>query len=755
MFINNISWRIFWSLCIIWTIISGDDDPRSDTIGYGGMVGSAHYLATEAGLKVLRNGGNAADAAIAVQMALNVVQPMMSGIGGGCFIVYYDYDSKEVYTIDGREEAPNAYHGKIFCKNPECLHDSECGDCRFENDTASYNEKRIGGLAVGVPGTLHALYTLYRHFGSDSDGNQWSDLLEPARNLSVNGFPMYSEMFNSLNSSTSCLRRFNSSFDLYYDTTTGQPAAAINETFTNQDFGDLLSELQNLGAEGSIEWFYRRSLAENIVNATNQHFSRWQYGNISVERPGVMDMDDINGYRSVFRQTAESTFGNDEWRGNQWKLYGMNMPSSGSVTVQYLMNLMYSLLEKESLSPLNASHILEEAPFSADNVHYLITANNIAFSDRNQFMADPDFTDVPVDGLLDFEYIWNERADYFSAERVDTPIPFGAPPSATKQNVDRQAPMVQIEHGTSHFFVVDEWNNVATVTTTIEGLWGSCIVVPGHGFLLNNELTDFDALGTTWDNKTVANGPEGGKRQRRNALDLFGRTDSFTFGGKRPRSSMSPSLVLEAETMEPVLSVGSPGGSTIIGTTFEVMMNVLLREWDVQNSIDAPRVWSMNGNDVRTEQEMWSSNMNLGAQLEGKGYDLNTFSNSSHGTCQAVRFRKSQNQCNDAGDLYILNGGADDRRWSTANVKAVCSDEGDGGMNDGDVGDFCGRIRTVCVEVETLSRGQRTGIIAVWVVLVVIVLCIVGNRATIQKWRMRRQNEKLGYVTKHHELESY
>ena len=343
-------------------------------------MGSAHHLATEAGLKVLRNGGNAADAAIAVQMALNVVQPMMSGIGGGCFIVYYDFEDKAVFAIDGREEAPNAYHGKIFCKNPECLEDPDCGDCRFANDTASYNEKRIGGLAVGVPGTLHALHTLHKHFGSE----QWSDLLEPARTLSVEGFPMYSEMYHSLNASTSCMRRFNDSYDLYYNATTDRPAAAINETMTNRDFGDLMAEFQRLGADGTIEWFYRGSLAERIVNATNSHFSRWQYGNDSVQRPGLMDMDDISGYRSVFREPAESVFGDGGWRGNEWKMYGVNMPSSGSVTVQYLMNLMYSLLEQEALSPLNATRILNEPPWTADNVHFLVSATNIAFADRNQ-----------------------------------------------------------------------------------------------------------------------------------------------------------------------------------------------------------------------------------------------------------------------------------------------------------------------------------------------------------------------------------
>lgn len=223
------------------------------------------------------------------------------------------------------------------------------------------------------------------------------------------------------------------------------------------------------------------------------------------------------------------------------------------------MNLMYSLFNKEELKELDGEKILDEEISSVDNVHFMITANNIAFSDRNQYMADMDFLDVPLDGLLDFDYIWNERASYFDGDKVDTPIPYGEPESATDDNIHRQRSMIQEEHGTSHFFVVDQWNNIATVTTTIEGIWGSCIVVDGYGFLLNNELTDFDALGLTFDNKTVANGPEGGKKQRISALDIFGLKDSETMGGKRPRSSMSPSLVLNKDTMEPILSVGSPG----------------------------------------------------------------------------------------------------------------------------------------------------------------------------------------------------
>ena len=146
------------------------------------------------------------------------------------------------------------------------------------------------------------------------------------------------------------------------------------------------------------------------------------------------------------------------------------MPSSGGPTVQYLMNLMFNLMNKDELSYLNGTNIINEEIGSVDNLHFLITANNIAFSDRNQYMADSDFVDVPLDGLIDFEYISNERATYFDSNYVQTPIQFGQPPNAQHHNIHNQTSMISEEHGTSHFFVVDRWNNIATVTTTIEGM---------------------------------------------------------------------------------------------------------------------------------------------------------------------------------------------------------------------------------------------------------------------------------------------
>ena len=395
---------------------------------------------------------------------------------------------------------------------------------------------------------------------------------------------------------------------------------------------------------------------------------------------------------------------------------------------------MYSLINKAELKNLNGSDIIQQDIGSVYNLHFLITANNIAFSDRNQYMADSDFINVPVDGLIDFDYISNERSLFFNDSYVQTPIAFGQPEDANHDNIHNQTSLPAEEHGTSHFFVVDRWNNIATITTTIEGLWGACIAVPDYGFLLNNELTDFDSLGFDHiTNKTVANGPEGGKRRRVTALDVFGLNDSVSVGGKRPRSSMSPSLILNKLTKEPVLSIGSPGGSTIISTTFESMFSVLMRGYNVQKAIDAGRVWSFNNDDIRIEPALWA---NVSALVEKKGYELMHFSNSSHGTAQGVRLERQDN-CKGVEDFFILEGGADDLRWSTAQAMPVCVGQMDISS------DFCIEHGNVCIK--SLTEGQRIALIAVWCILLIVALCVVMNRDRLREWREKSKNEKAGY----------
>ena len=260
------------------------------------------------------------------------------------------------------------------------------------------------------------------------------------------------------------------------------------------------------------------------------------------------------------------------------------MPS-GSPAVEMLMNLIYYMERNESNPDfMNGTKLSDYDLNSGTLLHYLSQANDIVFADRNYYFGDSNFVDVPVKELVNRTYV-KERSKLGSNKQVNPPFPFGEP----NGDINRKMGMyTHVEHGTTHFFVVDQWNNIACVTSTMENAFGSAVVVPDRGFVLNNQLTDFDLLGLTPDGNIVANGPSGGKMRRRYALNLFDRNDNETFGGKRPRSSMSPIIVLDSEDNTPIIAIGTPGGSTIISTVFTTLRKILIDNMDVQQSMHAP-----------------------------------------------------------------------------------------------------------------------------------------------------------------------
>jgi len=520
---NLVVLSLFSIIYYVAIVYCNNETNRSSALGYGGMVTSDHYLATQAGIEILKQGGTAADAAVAVQMALNVVRPFMTGIGGGCFIMYYDSSSGEVYAIDGREEAPNKYNAQVFCEKENCT---------MANETIPMPNRAYGGLSIGVPGTLSAMALMHDSFGS----LDWSTSFEPAINLSENGFEMYEEFYNDL-ARSSVLKYFNGSRDLYY--IDGLPAANIGETFYNKDLANTF-RLLSTSSKDAIEIFYQGEIAQDIVNTAQNAFYD------VTNRTGLMEMEDISNYTAVFRKPAITYYG------NEYKIVGMNMPSSAS-TMQYILNMIYSLDNDENLSDLTGYGLTNLDIADGDTIHYLISLFNIAFADRNKYMADSDFEDVPMPGLINATYNQQRAQDILQDKCIDTPIDSGTPPG-TLLSESNEAQLVNEEHGTTHFIVVDKDNNIACVTTTIERVFGSSVTVPGRGFTLNNELTDFDSLGTI-GNQTVNNGPEGGKRLRHTALDLFGHNFTSTIGGKCPRSSMTPTIVLDPDTNQPILAL--------------------------------------------------------------------------------------------------------------------------------------------------------------------------------------------------------
>lgn len=489
--------------------------------------------------------------------------------------------------------------------------------------------------------------------------------------------------------------------------------------------------------ETAIDLWYNGEIADAIIESANNAENLVEYKNETYTRHGLLTKEDISGYKAVFREPSQSFYGDPD-DNPQYKMYGMNYPSSGSPSIQYLMNLMHSLLNDENnADSASFGDNTENVLYSGMNAHYLVTGNNVAFSDRNQYMADMDFVHVPVDGLLNYSYINQRYQQYFDETLTANntpPIPYGIPPGANT-DIDQGNFGTNDEFGTSHYFVVDQWNNMACVTTTIEADFGSAVVVDGYGFFLNNELTDFDILGETEDGDIVANGPEGGKQLRSTALDIFGLNDSITMGGKRPRSSMGPMIVMDTETNTPIIGVGSPGGSTIIGTVFQILFNALIRDIDIQQAIDLPRVWaanSYNTDSIRIEDLWYKYNNNFRQEMEERGYDMSEegpFWNGTQGRCHAVRYEGRED-----GNGFWLYGGADDSRWSTANVVPVFFYDENG---DNDQVIVC--PSRIGINVKTLTDGERIALITIWLIVLVFTCFCVTNRSRIKQWYDKRK----------------
>ncbi len=558
--------------------------------GRQGMVSSASYHATMAGLETLRAGGNAYDAAAVVQFVLTLTEPYASGIGGGLFVVAFDAGSGEVITIDGREEAPKDFHPDVFR--------------REDGSLMPFQARRIGGLSVGVPGTLAAIAHMLETQGTLT----LAEALEPAIRLAHDGFIITEPFARSLASHYARMRNHPESIRLF-----SRPDGTRlreGDLFRNPDLGRTFELIASHG----IDIFYRGAIARDIVDAVRN----------DPVQPGLLRLEDLNNYRPVRRAPSRARY-----RGHD--VYGMGMPSSGGPT----LGLMLHLLEETGF---------HEKPFgSPDSLHRLFEAQNLAFADRNRYMGDADFVDVPVDGILDRDYA-RARARLIDGDRaLETPVDHGRPQDAPG---GRQGRLNSKEGlSTTHFTVVDRHRNVVAVTTTIEQHFGSGSVVPGRGFLLNNELTDFDAEARDGEGNLMPNAPEGGWKPRRTALG----DDSRTEGGKRPRSSMSPTLVVRDG--EPVLALGSPGGSRIIGITLNVLLNVIDHGMDVQEAINAPRAIARNG-PAEVEAPFYR-NRNLISELRGRGFDVRNAE--AFGSVQAVQID---------GDWLL--GAADPRREGLA-----------------------------------------------------------------------------------------
>ncbi|ALO11912.1 Gamma-glutamyltranspeptidase [Streptomyces venezuelae] len=516
-------------------------------VGYGGAVASVDADASAAGIEVLRKGGNAVDAAVAVAAALGVTEPYSAGIGGGGYFVYYDAKSRTVHTVDGRETAPRSADAKLFTENGKPI---------------PFEEGMTSGLGVGTPGTPATWKTALDAWGS----KRLSTLLAPAERLAREGFTVDPTFRSQTAANEARFRDFPATSELFLP---GGQLPVVGSVFKNPD---LARTYETLGREG-IGALYRGPMARDIVDTVRKPPVR--EGATRTVRPGDLTVRDLGAYRTEFRKPTKIAY-----RGLD--VYGMAPSSSGGTSVGEALNI----LEGTDLAAATPGGYL----------HRFIEASRIAFADRGRWVGDPAFESVPTRELLSQRYA-DSRACLIRDDAVLTsPLAPGDPRDpAPCASGGTAAPTTYEGENTTHLTAADKWGNVVAYTLTIESTGGSGITVPGRGFLLNNELTDFSFAPA---NPAV-------------------HDPNLPGPGKRPRSSISPTIVLDRHD-RPVLALGSPGGATIITTVLQTLTGVVDRGLPLVDAIAAPRASQRNQATTELEPGLWNSP--LKAELEGIGH---------------------------------------------------------------------------------------------------------------------------------------
>jgi gamma-glutamyltranspeptidase/glutathione hydrolase len=486
--------------------------------GTGGAVATISEPASKAALAILNKGGNAIDAAVAAAATLGVTDPFSCGIGGGGFMVIYLAKDKRVITIDHRETAPASFTPTVFQENGK--------EMNFEQVVAS-------GMSVGVPGAVRGWHEALDRYGSMS----FKQVLAPAIAVATDGFKVNENFSHLVELSRDKFSMFPDTAALYLK---DGKAIAPGTTLRNPGMAKAYREI----AAGGVKVFYEGRIGRAVVDTVNQPKVA---AGVRV-RSGSMTMADLANYEVRLRQPVHSTY-----RG--YDLYGMPLPSSGGVAVAEALNILEGY-DLKSMPREKAEHLYMEA-------------SRLAFADRNAYLADPEYVEAPVAGLLNKDYAARRR-ELINPAQASVQAPAGDPypfqndvsvplrPNANKL-------LAEGAH-TTHLTVSDKNGNIVSYTYTIESWGGSGITVPDYGFLLNNEMTDFDFSGPH------PNVPE---------------------AGKRPRSSMSPTLAFKDG--KPAFSVGSPGGATIITTVLQTIFNYVDLGMSMPDAVNAPRLSERNG----------------------------------------------------------------------------------------------------------------------------------------------------------------
>jgi gamma-glutamyltranspeptidase / glutathione hydrolase len=496
--------------------------------GKDGGAATVDALGTEAAIDTLRKGGNAVDAAVAAAGVLGVVEPFSCGIGGGGFMVIRTRHGK-VTTIDSRELSPEDMKPDSFMEGGAAL---------------AFNDARYSGLSAGVPGTVAGWDRALDRYGT----KDLDDVLEPGIRVAENGFVVDQTFFDQTMPNVPWFDDIPSTAAIYLDPN-GTPRD-VGSVLRNRDMARTYRLISRRGADG----FYEGPVADAMAEAAQ--FPPVADGADHTWRPGLMTEDDIDDYHAPEREPAHIRYrGLDIW--------GMGPPSSGGSTVGEALNI----LEGYRLSAADRTRAL----------HLLLESNRFAFADRNAYLADPRFFDVPLEGLLSDSFAAERRALISETQAGTSPVAPGDPYD-NQDDRDRggraSATISHPHQSTTHLVVSDRKGTVVSYTFTIESTGGNGIVVPGWGFLLNNELTDFNFDSTTHPNRA----------DRR----------------KRPRSSMSPTIVTRRG--KPYLAVGSPGGSTIIGAVAQVLFDRIDMRRSLPEAIAAPRAVQRNAATSTAEQ---------------------------------------------------------------------------------------------------------------------------------------------------------
>jgi len=534
-------------------------------LGTGGMVVSQRKVASEVGAEILRQGGNAIDAAVATALTLAVVLPRAGNLGGGGFMLIYSNELQKTIAIDYREMAPAKASRDMFLDNK-----------------GNYDRKKaqFSLLSAGVPGTVAGLYYALEKYGTLS----WDEVLDPAINLAENGFKVPHDLSSVLTNYKNRLTANQATAEAYYKK--NKVPYKVGEVMKLPDLAWSLKELKQYGPSA----FYQGEIAKKIVAEMERN-------------GGLITLKDLGNYKVKERVPIKGTY-------KGYEIVSMPPSSSGGVHLIQMLNM----LEPFSLNEMGFG--------SAETIHLLSEVMKRAYSDRSKYLGDTDFVEVPLKGLTSKTYAKNLLKE-ISLSKV-----------TSSKDISHGNPLPYESPDTTHFSVMDDRGNVVSNTYTLNFSYGSGIVIPGTGILMNNEMDDFSS-----------------KKGVPNAYGLVGFEANEIQGRKRPLSSMTPTIVFKDG--KPYLVLGSPGGSRIITTVLQVVLNVLEHKMNIKKAVISPRIHHQWLPDVLLVEEGFSSDtLSL---LKAKGHTIRP--SRTMGSVQAIV---------SSGDYFY--GAADPRRPSSGAV---------------------------------------------------------------------------------------